>query len=224
MTTTSPPKAADSSVPPLNAALRTIADSAVVELAPVWQLPLRSVAPALFEVIPPLLDRWGLAASAAAADWYDHLRDTKTVSGRFTAIVEPLDDRAAYMVAGWAAKPLSLSEPDLALAQYRAEGGVQKQLVNAANKTVTHSVAEDPHTEGYVRQTRAGACKFCVMVASSGVYTKTSATFACHEHCHCQAVPIWGGEALSVAKYKPSKRPSTPEERARVRRWIKDNL
>ena len=54
-----------------------------------------------------------------------------------------------------------------------------------------------------MRRTRPGACKFCIMVASRGaVYSKASATFACHEHCYCEAVPAWGGQALPVGPYK----------------------
>lgn len=214
-----------SSPPPLNTALATIADAATAELEQIWALDLKTIAPALFDIIPPLLDRWGLAASAAAADWYDELRNTQNIAGRFTAPVEPLGDLGANALAGWAAQPLTLPEPDLLTAQYRANGGVQKRIVNAANKTVTGAAERDPHARGYMRHTRPGACKFCVMVASrGGVYTKTSVTFACHEHCYCQAVPAWGGRPKPVGPYKPSDKPSTPQDRARVRKWIADNL
>jgi hypothetical protein len=56
------------------------------------------------------------------------------------------------------------------------------------------------------------------------VFTKASSTFACHEHCYCEAIPAWGGQALPVGPYKPSDKPSTPQDRARVRKWITDNL
>jgi len=83
-------------------------------------MPPKNIIPALFHALPPLLDRWGLAA-AAAADWYDERRAAENISGRFTAIVEPLGDLGANALAGWAAQPLSLPEPDLITAQYRAE-------------------------------------------------------------------------------------------------------
>jgi hypothetical protein len=215
----------DSSPPPLNTALAVISQSATAQLDPIWSLPPHDIIAALFDTLPALLDTWGIAAASAAADWYDELRAAANISGRFTAIVEPLGDLGANALAGWAAQPLSLPESDVAAAQYRADGGLQKRLVNAANKTVTGSAERDPHAKGYMRQTRPGACRFCVMVASrGGVYTKTSSTFACHEHCYCRAVPAWGGKELPVGPYKPSERPSTPEDRARVRRWIADNL
>lgn len=214
-----------SSPAPLNTALLTISESATAELAPLWQLELKDVIPALFEVIPPLLDRWGIASASAAADWYDELRNSQDIAGRFTAIVEPLGDLGAYALAGWAAEPLRLPEPDVLSAKARIEDGFQKRLVNSANKTVTGSAAEDPNARGYMRRTRPGACKFCIMVASrGGVYTKKSATFACHGHCYCEAVPAWGGKALPVKPYKPSDRPNNAAERARVHEWIAKNL
>jgi hypothetical protein len=114
---------------------------------------------------------------------------------------------------------------DMATAQYRAEGGLQKRLVNAANLTVTTSANQDPKARGWMRRTQPGACKFCVMVASRGsVFTKASSTFACHEHCYCEAIPAWGGQPLPVGPYRPSDRPSTAADRARVREWIAKNL
>jgi hypothetical protein len=110
-------------------------------------------------------------------------------------------------------------------ARYRVDGGVQKRLVNAANLTVTESSRADPQARGYMRRTRPGACRFCLMVASRGaVFSKATATFACHEHCFCEAVPAFGGQALPVGPYKPSDRPMNAKDRARVRKWIADNL
>lgn len=216
---------APTTLPPLNRVLQTLSAAALADLQQLWGLSPAELAVALFDLLPGLVDTWGEASAAAAADWYDELRDTADVSGRFTAIVEPLGDLGANALAGWAAEPLNLPEPDLLSAKSRVEDGFQKRLVNSANLTVTGSAAEDPQARGYMRRTRPGACKFCVMVASRpAVYTKKSATFACHGHCYCEAVPAWGGKALPVGPYKRSDRPSTPEDRARVRKWIADNL
>jgi hypothetical protein len=234
------------SPPPLKEALYTVTAEAVTELDPVWQLAPTEIRKALFDVLPSLVDRWSLASASVAADWYDELRAAKAIAGRFTAIVPPLDNLGAEALAGWGAQPLHELQPvnldtpsnllrpsdtqpatlsPLELAQSRVEGGLQKRLVNAANETVTHSAAEDPNARGWMRQTRPEACKFCVMVASRlGVFTKVTATFACHEKCYCEALPVWGGEALPVKPYKPSDKPMNAADRARVRKWIKDNL
>jgi len=254
---------ASSAPPPLRDSLVAVTAAAVAELDPVWKLKPADIGAALMDVIPPLVDKWGLASASVAADWYDNLRESKAVAGRFTAIVPPLDNLGAEALAGWAAQPVNnpeaavhaLDEPvaapklgglkfvdataeqpgslqfldeqlgNIDAAQYRAEGGLQKRLVNAANLTVTTSAAQDPKARGWMRVTRPGACKFCVMVASKGgVFTKASSTFACHENCHCTSVPAWGGQPLPVGPYKPSDRPSTAADRVRVREWIAKNL
>jgi hypothetical protein len=229
--------ATQSNPPPLNSALLAVTAAAAAELDPLWQLAPTDIVGGLFDTLPALIDKWGLASASAAADWYDELRAAENIAGRFTAIVPPLDDLGAEALAGWGSQPLreppvqnlDVVPPEqlipLETARYRVEGGLQKRLVNAANITVTGSAAEDPQARGYMRRTRPGACDFCVMVASrGGVFTKASATFACHEHCYCEAIPSWGGKPLPVKPYKPSDRPSTPADRARVRKWIADNL
>jgi len=227
-----------------------VAAGAVDELSAVWVLPPPDIINALYEVLPPLLDKWTLAASSAGATWYDQLRDANAIPGRFEASVKPLENTGADALAGFGSRSLSaarvdqanavvnLDEPATSLvrkpkteadlvdtARYDVQGGLQKRIVNAANLTVTDAATEDPQARGWMRRTRPEACKFCVMVASrGGVFTRASSTFACHEGCFCEAVPAWGGKALPVKPYKPSDKPSTPADRARVRRWIKENL
>jgi len=210
---------------------------ALADLSPIWRLPAIDVGQALFDAVPGVVQKWNLAAASVAADWYDELRDSAEVAGRFTAVVPDLGDQGAEALAGWGVEGLTVplaGEPpastdypalNVGSAQSRVEGGLQKRLVNAANLTVTESADRDPRARGYMRRTRPGACRFCVMVASRGaVYTKASSTFACHEHCYCEAVPAWGGKARPVGPYKPSDRPSTQADRDRVRRWIAQNL
>lgn len=223
------------SSPPLRESLLTVTELAVQELAPIWKLSAPDLTQALFDVVPGIVEKWNITAASVAADWYDNLREDEAIAGHFTAIVPDLGDQGAKSLAGWGAEALKSpveQEPvqldhlsPIETARDRVEGGVQKRLVNAANLTVTESSNADPQARGYMRRTRPGACKFCLMVASRGaVYTKASATFACHEHCYCEAVPAWGGKALPVGPYKPSDRPSTQADRDRVRRWIKANL
>lgn len=225
MSTTPPPE-------PLNTALLAVTTAATAQLDPLWALPADEVVQALFDVLPSLVDTWTTAASSVAADWYDELRASQEIKGSFTAIVKPLENLGAEALAGWGAEPLTQPKPvqeldakPLDTARYRVEGGLQKRIVNASNLTVTDSADQDPQARGYMRRTRPGACKFCIMVASrGGVYTKATATFACHEHCYCEAVPAWGGKALPVGPYKPSERPNNTQERERVRKWIAANL
>jgi hypothetical protein len=227
---------------PLSPALVALTAAAAAQLAPVWRLPPADIGTALFDILPALIDEWGNAAASVAADWYDELRASQEIRGRFTALVKPLERPGAESLAGWGAEPLRAPQPELLVptpepgldpveaARYRVEGGLQKRLVNSANLTITDNTAEDPQAHGYMRRTRPSpsypaGCKFCIMVASRGaVYTRASATFACHENCYCEAVPAWGGQPLPVRPYKRSDRPMSSEDRARVRKWIADNL
>lgn len=223
---------------PLRQSLMTVAAAATAELAPIWRLPKTDITQALFDIVPGVVQKWNLASASVAADWYDVLRENQDIPGTFTAVVPDLGDQGSQALAGWGAEALKAPVEELSpnempptqldpveTAQYRVEGGLQKRLANSANLTVTDSSRQDPRARGWMRRTRPEACDFCKMVASRGaVYTKASATFACHEHCYCEAVPAWGGQALPVGPYKPSDRPSTPADRARVRRWIANNL
>lgn len=212
-------------MPPLSIVLESLSALALADLRNIWQLSPSDLEAAFFGLFPDVLGTWAEASAAAAADWYDEVRDSAEISGRFSAIVEPLGDLGAYALAGWATEPLKLPQPDVLSAKSRLEDGFQKRLVNSANLTVTGSAKADPKARGYMRRTRPGACRFCVMVASRGaVYTQQSARFACHGHCFCEAVPAWGGQALPVEPYKPSDRPQTASDRARVRQWINENL
>ncbi|BCI54948.1 hypothetical protein NIIDNTM18_42260 [Mycolicibacterium litorale] len=208
----------------LSSGLQEVTTLALAELAELWEQPAEILTVALTEVLPAAVDTYATATASFAADLYDLLRDTNEVPGNFRAII-PEMDLGANALVGWASEPLRRPEPDVEAARSRAEGGLQKRMANAANLTTTTSAAEDPQARGWMRRTRPGACDFCRMVASrGGVFTKASATFACHENCYCEAVPAWGGKALPVGPYKPSDRPQTDADRARVRRWIKENL
>lgn len=213
----------------LRSDLAVVSGLAVAELDSVWALPPTELEASLTDSLPAILDAYALAAGAAAADAYDDLRDAAEVAGRFAAIVAPLREFGIESLVKWGVKPLFRDVPDLATARSLIEGGVQKRIVNAGNESFTMSAAEDPQARGYQRITRAGACDFCRLVASrGGVYTKASATFACHERCHCSAVPAWGGRAIPVAAYTPSIRYRSDETRRRdnerARQWIADNL
>lgn len=189
-----------------------------------WDLPADVLAVALVDVLPATVDTYANASAVLAASLYDELRESSEIRGGFRAIVPDLDLGADALVR-WVSEPLRLADPNIDAARFRAEGGLQKRMANAANLTTTTSAAEDPQARGYMRRTRPGACDFCRMVASrGGVYTKASATFACHENCYCEAVPAWGGKASPVKPYRASDRPQTAEDRARVRQWIKANL
>lgn len=179
----------------------------------------------LMDILPGLIDEYGLAASSVAADWYDDLRDFENITGSFRAITADAGDRGAYALVGWATQPLRDAEPDFDLAKSRLLGGTQMRIADVARDTIRTSVQHDPQARGWQRKTNGDACGFCTMLASRGaVYTKSAVRFGSHDWCNCTVQPVWGGKPLPVHKYKPSARQATDADRQRTYAWIRANL
>jgi hypothetical protein len=177
----------------------------------------------LNELLPGLLEEYGLAASAYAADWYDEYRLERDVPGRFTASPAPLREPGVSQLVAWATEPLDMPAPDVRRAQVLLDGGVQKRLANVSRQTVAESSYADPKARGWQR-VGAGNCDFCrMLIARGAVFSERSARFAAHDHCHCSAVPAFGGEPLPVHPYAPSKRRVSDADRARVRAYLRAN-
>lgn len=178
---------------------------------------------ALIDVLPALIDTYGLAASAVAADWYDELRDELEIPGRFTAVpVEPRPETGESL-AKWAVDPLFQPEPDWHRAQVLVEGGLQLRIAGVVRDTVTGSSVRDPQAQGWQRA-GLGSCPFCAMLIGRGaVYSQATAGFASHDNCKCVAVPAFNGHPVPVKPYTPSSRTITDADRARVREYLAAN-
>lgn len=182
---------------------------------------------ALMDILPALIDTYGLAASTLAADWYDDTRVAQNVTGRFTAISEDIKNSGAQALVGWADSKAHTFDSLKAL----VAGGVQRRVVNFARKTITVSSLADPHAEGWQRATRIGGCDFCLMLASRGaIYSESSVRFGAHDDCNCQAAPkfIERDSLVDVDKYRETLRSRSDDrkanENALAREWIEGNL
>jgi hypothetical protein len=178
--------------PQLAEQVAVVNDIAFEELAAIWALStVDEITEALHELMPGFIDTWSMAAAALAADWYDDLRETDGIAGRFTAVIPDLGDKGAHELVGWATAPLQQPEPDFEAARVNLEGGAQRRIANSARDTVMHSSIADPKAKGWKR-TGAGKCSFCAMLIGRGaVYTQTSVQFKSHDHCGCSAAPAW---------------------------------
>lgn len=176
----------------------------------------------LLDLLPRLIELYGAAAATLAADWYDDVRDELGAPRRFRAIPAalPADAAGAAELARWGIAPLFQAEPDVTAAQSLVDGGLQRRIVNASRETITASAIEDPAADGWQR-VGSGDCAFCSMLLGRGaVYSEKTADFAAHDHCHCSAVPAFGGQPRPVKPYKPSLRQSTEADRALVREYL----
>jgi hypothetical protein len=183
------------------------------------------VADRLHEVMPRLLDRYGSAAAAVAADWYDNYRATVATKTRFEAspAVPKVDEASAVVGAG--SPHLFGENADRTVASRLISGALTTRILDAARETITESSIADPAAQGWQRVADAGACGFCLMLESRGeVYTEDSADFASHDHCGCSAEPAFEGEPIPVQPYTPSEARISDTDRARAKSWIKANL
>lgn len=168
---------------------------------------------ALIEYVTYLVDEYGDAAAAAAAEWYDEVRAAESVPGRYRAMampspyvdgVEGTVRRAAgsfFSDAPAAALPILL-------------GTTGKYVLAAGRQTITTSTDRDPRASGWRRIARPGACDFCTFLAGRGaVYKEHTVHFAAHGgahagECNCAAVPDWDPDApeVDVELYQASAR------------------
>ena len=186
----------------------------------------------LEEALPGIVERYGSAAAALAADWYDDLRDELGVRGRFSAFPAEVGDRGTDALAGWGVGPLYAADPDWNAARTLVAGGLQRRIADVARETITGSSIEDPAADGWQRVGQGTSCTFCRMLIGRGsVYTEAGVEFGAHDHCNCGAAPAFGGHPRPVKPYEVSERRKRDEngdlipsrDAARAREWIKDN-
>lgn len=144
----------------------------------------------LTEVLVDLIGRYHLIAATVAADWYDLMRVDSGVRARFPArIPEAPDAGRALALAGFAVSPLFSRDPQPEISLTKASGGLQRIIANGARDTIVLSSLADPRAAGWDRAVSEGACPdYCRKQTGS----RTSADFGSHDHCHCDAVPIFG--------------------------------
>lgn len=201
-----------------------LVDYAERDLAAMWRevSTAAEAETALRDILPGLIDTYGAAAAAIAANWYDDLRGKLGVGGSFYAIQADIPDSGSQALIGWAATKAS----DVGSLQELILGGMQRRIANFSRQTVMGSSIADPGSTGWQR-VGVGECKtgFCdMLIARGAVYSETTADFAAHDHCKCSAVPAFGGMPQPVRPYTPSTRNISDADRARVRDWIASNL
>lgn len=186
----------------------------------------RDAKSALFDLLPEITAAYHGAAAAAAADFYDEVREVAEARGRFTPILMDPPDLGTDALVKWAL----VTAADGASFQSLISGGVTKRIANGARDVVTRSSIADPAAKGWMR-TGSGNCDFCAMLISRGaVYSESTVDFASHDHCNCGAAPAFNPSQIKDVKseFVPSARRKgkavRERDRARVNDWIADNL
>ncbi|MCG7284972.1 hypothetical protein MHY85_03165 [Cellulomonas sp. ACRRI] len=183
---------------------------------------------ALLRFMPSLVTEYGETAASVAADWYDDMRFSEGVPGRFRAeMADAVADALVESQVRFGAQHLFTDTPTGTLDFLTL--AVTKYALYPGRATIARSANLDPAASGWQRVARPGACKFCRMLAGrGGVYKEATAHFASHGDCGCAAVPSWDRDApeVDVRAYVASERTSrmSPEQRerhnARVRAFL----
>lgn len=206
----------------LRDALAELNDEAARDLTVVWRQvqTAAEAGVALHDILPQVIDAYGAAAAALAAQWYDDLRAKTGVAGRFVAYPADIPDSGAHALVAWAEQTAT----DMVSLQALIEGGMQRRVANFGRRTVMDSSVSDPQSHGWQRVSRGGCTGgFCDMLAGRGlVFSTKTADFAAHDGCQCYAVSVWG-DVVPVRPYTPTLRHVSERDRARVRAWLRDN-
>ena len=111
---------------------------------------------ALRDILPALIETYGQAAAAMAAEWYDEARQVAEVGGAFTALPAEIADSGSDALALWASE----KGTDLAAIRALTEGGMSRRISNYSRQTVMGSALADPAADGWQR---VGCRLVCVL-------------------------------------------------------------
>jgi hypothetical protein len=179
---------------------------------------LEATVPDWIAAVRALVDQYGAASSALAADYYDAERIAARVTGSFTVpLVEPPPEEQVDNSLRWATKDLWPRDPDdpqtteaqrqpmeirLQQAEKKAEAVAQKLVTDQGRGTIQEATLRDRQAVGWARTAALGACAFCKMlVTRRAVYTQESARFQSHDGCHCGAVPVFKGQTFELSDH-----------------------
>ena len=148
---------------------------------------------ALQDVLPSLVDVYGAAAGALAADWYDDLRDQRGIARRFRAVVVDVPaDTGVDALTGTALGSVYRLEQDWDAALTIVQGGLQRRIADAGRGSLMTSSVQDPQSRGWVR-VGEGSCKsgWCDQYLDGEIRTVEGYDFDAHDWCQCGVEPVY---------------------------------
>ncbi|MCU9996273.1 hypothetical protein FYZ44_05240 [Mobiluncus mulieris] len=179
--------------------LETLEKAMLADLKQVWDAITGAepdtVSRLVQELLPELIDRYGVMAGSMAADWYEELTGHE-------ALVPNLYATEAWRASiRWALSPMFVSEgggQGAGSAFDRLSGSLVRHMRQYARSTVNESVRRSGGKVSYARMVMgATTCDFCLMLASRGPVYGSAETAGgegnkYHDHCDCIPVPVAG--------------------------------
>lgn len=195
----------------------TLVELLVRELVKAWRLlqvdNLRESMPSFVSAVAALVDQYGQASGALAADFYDAERKAARIAGRFTPVqASPPDLRQVDESMRWATRSLWRERPDTQGARLLVQDVAERMVLDVGRNSIIDSAQHDRKAKGFARVTEPGACAFCLLLATRGAVYKSRESAGAlgdsdvnryHDHCRCHVVPVF-------TAYEPS---------AEIRHW-----
>jgi hypothetical protein len=160
---------------------------------------VRGSLPRFLTLIMALIHRYGTASSVHAAAFYKTARADAGIRGNVTVRPAPLPPAEQVTKSlEWATSGLyrEVTPQTERAALTKVEGLTQTLALNMGRQTIIEAVKTDRQAKGWARVPEAGACSFCLLLATRGAVYKSKASaggskFKTHDHCHCHVEPTF---------------------------------
>lgn len=164
----------------------------------------KAVKDLIINTIPEVVKAHGTVTAELTAELYALARTNAGLDDLFTP--EPLWDPNEQQIAGslrWSLQPIngdSYTDEDYRRALDRVRASMTRLMRQAESQTVMGNIRRDPGKPRYRRVPKAGACGWCMMIATRGyIYTEETVGGEhnkYHDRCKCSSEPEYPGEEL----------------------------
>ncbi|MGW5633940.1 VG15 protein [Streptomyces sp. NPDC003832] len=189
---------------------------------------LQATVPPWIDAVTEVVADYSETSATLAADFYDGEREAAGVPGTFTVpLADPPPDEQVDASLRWATKDLwPREEADATAAQLepldvrieaamrKADGAVERLVLNAGRETVQEAVRQDREAVAYARAAALGCCSFCALMSSRGAiyrdrgavgedandrFIGNDSVIKYHNFCRCQPIPIFRGQTFELS-------------------------
>ncbi|MCX5537729.1 hypothetical protein OG785_45720 [Streptomyces sp. NBC_00006] len=190
---------------------------------------LQVTVPTWIDAVAALVARYSQVSATLAADFYDGERAAAGASGTFTVpLADAPPQEQTSQSLRWATKDVWDRDADVATdaqsepldvridaAMTRADGAIERLVLNAGRDTVLEAVKRDPQAVAWARGAALGCCSFCALMATRGATYHTADTAGreanarfegdgeakFHNWCRCVVIPVYRGQAFELSPH-----------------------
>ena len=153
---------------------------------------------AIHEIMPALSRKYGARAAAVAVEFYMRQRGAAGVDEPYEAVA--FEGPADSEVHAAAAAAISSATSAEALGS-TLSGQLVRHVNAAADETIVGNARHDPAHPRWALVPHAGACGFCLLIASRGFDYSREGRVARHNGCKCSTVADFDTENPALEGY-----------------------